>query len=56
VIRLRTLYFSNLLHTEGSVSRQFVRAAYITGINRFADDSIDFNGDEASGAWSTTGA
>ncbi len=46
VIRLRTLYFSNLLHTGGFRLRQFVRAAYITGINRLADDGIDFNGDE----------
>jgi hypothetical protein len=47
VIRLRTLYFSNLLQVGGFRFRQFVRAGYITGIHRFADESIDFSGDES---------
>ncbi|MFH1219693.1 MAG: hypothetical protein V1694_04495 [Candidatus Eisenbacteria bacterium] len=47
VIRLRTLYFSNLLQVGGFRFRQFVKAEYTTGIHRFADDSIDFNGDES---------
>ena len=47
VIRLRTLYFSNLLQVGGFRFRQFAKAEYTTGIHRFADDSIDFNGDES---------
>ena len=47
VIRLRTLYFSNLLQLGRFRLRQFVNAEYTAGIRRFADDSIDFNGDES---------
>ena len=47
VIRLRTLYFSNLLQMGGFRFREFVRAEYTTGIHRNADDSIDFNGEES---------
>jgi hypothetical protein len=47
VIRLRSLYFSNLLRLGGFRFRQFVKAEYIHGIHRHADDSIDFNGDES---------
>jgi hypothetical protein len=47
VVRLRTLYFSNLLQVGGFRFRQFVKAGYTTGIHRFADSSIDFNGDES---------
>ncbi len=46
VIRLRTLYFSNLLRVGGFRFRQFVKSEYTTGIRRFADDSIDFTDDE----------
>ncbi len=46
VIRLRTLYFSNLIHTGRYRLRQFISAEYTTGFHRPADDSIDFNGDE----------
>jgi hypothetical protein len=45
VLRLRTLFFSNLLRVGGFRVRQFVNSEYTTGIHRFADDSIDFNGD-----------
>lgn len=47
VIRLRSLYFSNLMHSRKFRFRQFVGAEYTTGIHRSADDTIDFNGDEA---------
>jgi hypothetical protein len=47
VLRVRTLYFSKLLHAGGFRFRQFVNAKYTTGIHRLADDSIDFNGDES---------
>ncbi|MCX5800166.1 MAG: hypothetical protein NTX17_02080 [Candidatus Eisenbacteria bacterium] len=47
VIRLQTLYFSNLLQVGGFRFRQFVKAGYTTGIHRYADDSINFNGDES---------
>lgn len=47
VIRIRTIYFSNLMHAGRFRFRQFARAAYTAGIHRFADDSIDFNGDES---------
>ena len=47
VIRLRTLYFSNVLKMGGFRFRQFVKTEYTTGIHRFADNSIDFNGDES---------
>ena len=46
VIRLRTRYFSNLLHAGGFRFRQFVKAEYTTGFHRVADNSIDFDGDE----------
>lgn len=46
VVRLRTLYFTNLLHAEGFQFRQFFRAAYTAGIHRYADDGINFEGDE----------
>lgn len=46
VIRLRTLYFSNLVHAGGHQFRQFITAEYTTGLHRPADDSIDFNGDQ----------
>jgi hypothetical protein len=46
VVRLRALYFSNLLHAGGFPLRQFVGAAYTTGVHRLADDTINFNGDE----------
>ncbi|RPJ49242.1 MAG: hypothetical protein EHM19_00815 [Candidatus Latescibacterota bacterium] len=46
VFRLRSLYFSNLLHAGRYRFRQFLRAGYTTGLHRFADDSIDFGGDE----------
>ncbi|MBN1423182.1 hypothetical protein JXA88_01375 [Candidatus Fermentibacteria bacterium] len=47
VIRLRTLYFSRLLQVGGFRFRQFINAEYTAGIHRFADDSIDFYGDES---------
>ena len=47
VVRLRTIYFSNLLGAGGFRFRQFVKAEYTVGIHRFADDSIDFRGDES---------
>jgi hypothetical protein len=47
VMRLRTIHFSNLMHAGGFRFRQFARAEYTTGIHRFADDSIDMNGDES---------
>jgi hypothetical protein len=47
VMRLRTLYFSNLLHAGGFRFRQFVKAEFTTGIHRGAGESIDFNGDES---------
>ncbi len=46
VVRLRTLYFSNLLRAGRYRLRQFINAEYTTGFHRPADDSIDFNGDE----------
>jgi hypothetical protein len=46
VIRVRTLYFSNLTHAGRYRFRQFFSAEYITGFHRPADDSIDFNGDD----------
>jgi hypothetical protein len=53
VIRLRTLYFSNLLQAGRFRLRQFVNAEYTAGIHRFADDSIDFNGTRAPGVFTT---
>jgi hypothetical protein len=47
VIRLRSLYFSNLFQMGGLRFREFVKAEYTTGFRRFADDSIDFSGDES---------
>jgi hypothetical protein len=47
VIRLRALYFSNLLQVGGYRFRQFLKAGYTTGIHRSADESIDFDGDES---------
>jgi hypothetical protein len=47
VIRLRTIYFSNLLHAGGFRLRQFVRADYTAGIHRSASDNINFNGEES---------
>jgi hypothetical protein len=47
VIRLRTLYFSSLRRAGGFRFRHFVKAEYTTGIHRFTDDGIDFNGDES---------
>ncbi len=47
VMRVRTAYFSNLMHAGGYRFRQFVEAKYTTGLHRVADDSIDFNGDES---------
>jgi hypothetical protein len=45
-IRLRTLYFSGLLHVGGFQFRQFAKAAYTAGIHRSTDDSINFSGAE----------
>ena len=47
VVRLRALYFSNLFQMGRFRFRQFVNAEYTAGIHRFADDSIDFDGDES---------
>jgi hypothetical protein len=47
VVRLRTLYFSGLLHVGGFRLRQFAKAECTAGIHRSLDDSIDFVGDEA---------
>lgn len=46
VIRLRTLYFSDLMHAGGFRFRHFLRAQYTAGIHRFADDGINFEGDK----------
>ena len=46
VIRLRTLYFSGLLHAGGFRVRQFAKAEYTAGIHRSADDGINFSGAE----------
>jgi hypothetical protein len=46
VLRLRTLYFSNLLHAGGYRFRQFISAEYTRSVHRRADDTIDFRGDE----------
>lgn len=46
VLRMRTLYFSGLLHVGGFRLRQFVEAEYTAGIRRSRDDGIDFVGDE----------
>jgi hypothetical protein len=47
VIRLRTLYFSHLLHAGEYRFRQFLKAEYTTGIHRSADASMDFSRDES---------
>ena len=46
VLRMRTRYFSNLLHAGRFRFRQFINAAYVTGIHRSTDDSIDFSGEQ----------
>jgi len=46
VLRLRSLYFSGLLHAGGFRVRQFAKAEYTAGIHRSRDDSIDFSGDQ----------
>jgi len=47
VIRVRTIYLSSLAHAGGYRFRHFINAEYTAGIDRFADDSIDFSGDES---------
>lgn len=47
VLRLRTLCFSELQRRGEFRFRHFLHAQYITGIERFADDSIDLSGDDA---------
>lgn len=47
VIRLRSLYFSDLLPAGGFRFRQFLTAEYTTGIHRSAGESIDFSGEES---------
>ena len=47
VLRLRSLYFSDLLHAGGFRFRQFFTAEYTTGIHRSAEESIDFSGEQS---------
>jgi hypothetical protein len=47
VLRIRSLYFSNLLRAGSFRLRQFLNAEYTTGIHRTAGSSIGFSGNES---------
>jgi hypothetical protein len=42
ILKLQTLYFTDILHLGNFRFRQFLKTEYATGIHRFHDDSIDF--------------
>ncbi|MHB9031183.1 MAG: hypothetical protein ACYC9O_20645 [Candidatus Latescibacterota bacterium] len=47
ILKLQTLYFTDILHLGDFRFRQFLKTEYTTGINRFSDDSIDFTAGES---------
>ncbi len=42
ILKLQTLYFTDILNLGDFRFRQFLKMEYTTGIHRFSDDSIDF--------------
>ncbi len=47
ILKLQTLYFTDIMHLGDFRFRQFFKTHYITGIHRFSDDSIDFTAEES---------
>ena len=47
ILKLQTLYFTDILHVGYFRFRQFLKTEYTTGIHRFSDDSIDFTVEES---------
>ncbi|MFC1509784.1 hypothetical protein ACFL60_08910, partial [Candidatus Omnitrophota bacterium] len=47
ILKLQTLYFTDILHLGDFRFRQFLKTEYTTGIHRFSDDSIDFTVEES---------
>lgn len=46
ILKLQTLYFTDILNLGDFRFRQFLKTEYTTGIHRFNDDSIDFTLEE----------
>jgi hypothetical protein len=47
ILKLQTLYFTDIMNLGKFRFRQFFKTEYLTGINRLDDDSIDFTMEES---------
>ena len=43
ILKMQILYFTDIVRFGGFRFRQFFKTEYLTGMNRFSDDSIDFS-------------
>ena len=47
ILKLQSLYFTDIMQLGDFRFRQFLKMEYTTGIHRFSDDSIDFTAEES---------
>ena len=47
ILKMQTLYFTDILNLGHFRFRQFIKTEYTTGIHRYSDDSIDFTVEES---------